>query len=74
MEALKTTSSFKLNLIFNIAKMSIKDMSIYQSNRSDQGLSPIGKKYLIKGDLHIADLGYFVLKDFKNIDRKRHIS
>ncbi len=24
----------------------------------------------MKGDLHIADLGYFLLKDFKNIDKK----
>ena len=44
----KTSSSFKLNLIFNIAKMSVKDMTMYKYNRSDQGLSPIAKKTPIK--------------------------
>ncbi len=64
----KNSSSFKLNLIFNIAKMSIKDMTMYKYNRNDQGLSKYTTKHLNKGDLYIADLGYYVLKDFKNIE------
>lgn len=66
----KNSSSFKLNLIFNIAKMSIKDMTMYKYNRSDQGLSQYTTKHLNKGDLYIADLGYYVLKDFKNIENR----
>jgi len=64
----KNSSSFKLNLIFNISKMSVKDMTMYKYNRSDQGLSQYTTKHLNKGDLYIADLGYYVLKDFKNIE------
>ncbi len=64
----KNSSSYKLNLIFNIAKMSIKDMTMYKYNRSDQGLSKYTTKHLHSGDLHIADLGYYVLKDFKKVE------
>jgi len=61
-------SSYKLNLIFNIAKMSVKSMTIHKVNVTDQSLSPNTLEHLNKGDLHIADLGYYVLKDFKNMD------
>ena len=61
-------SSYKLNLIFNIAKMSVKSMTIHKVNITDQSLSPNTLEHLNKGDLHIADLGYYVLKDFKNTD------
>ncbi len=64
----KNSSSFKLNLIFNIVKMSIKDMTMYKYNRSDQGLSQYTTKHLHSGDLHIADLGYYVLKDFRKVE------
>jgi len=61
-------SSYKLNLIFNIAKMSVKSMTIHQVNVTDQSLSPNTLEHLNKGDLHISDLGYYVLKDFKSAD------
>jgi len=67
----KHSSSFKLNLIFNIAKMSIKDMTMYKYNRSDQGLSQYTADHLNKGDLYIADLGYYVLKGFQKIEDKK---
>ena len=61
-------SSYKLNLIFNIAKMSVKSMTIHGANENDQSLSPNTLEHLNCGDLHIADLGYFVLGDFKKMD------
>jgi hypothetical protein len=64
----KNQSSYKLNLIFNIAKMSVKSMTIHGANENDQSLSPNTLEHLNRGDLHIADLGYFVLGDFKKMD------
>ncbi len=64
----KNQSSYKLNLIFNIAKMSVKNMTIHRANENDQSLSPNTLEHLDIGDLHIADLGYFVLGEFKKID------
>jgi hypothetical protein len=66
----KNSSSFKLNLIFNIAKMSIKNMTMYKYNKSDQGLSQYTADHLNKGDLYMADLGYYVLKGFQKIEDK----
>jgi len=64
----KNQSSYKLNLIFNIAKMSVKSMTIHGANENDLSLSSNTLEHLNCGDLHIADLGYFVLGDFKKID------
>jgi len=61
-------SSYKLNLIFNIAKMSVKSMTIHGANENDQSLSPNTLEHLNVGDLHISDLGYFVLGEFKKTD------
>jgi hypothetical protein len=64
----KQQSSYKLNLIFNIAKMSVKSITIHQANENDLSISPNTIEHLNCGDLHIADLGYFVLKDFRDIN------
>jgi len=64
----KQQSSYKLNLIFNIAKMSVKSITIHQANENDLSISPNTIEHLNRGDLHIADLGYFVLKDFRDIN------
>jgi len=64
----KNQSSYKLNLIFNIAKMSVKSMTIHRANENDLSLAPNTLQHLNCGDLHIADLGYFILGDFKKMD------
>ena len=64
----KNQSSYKLNLIFNIAKMSVKSMTIHKATENDLSLFPNTLEELSKGDLHIADLGYFILEELKKID------
>jgi hypothetical protein len=63
-----STSSMKLNTVYDITKHTISDLDIVPGAVSDQTLAKNVKKTIEKGELRIRDLGYFEISCMYIID------
>jgi hypothetical protein len=60
----------KIQTAYNIIKKSFTRFEITSFRKNDQGYATKILEIVKKGDLIIRDLGYFVLKVFKNLDQQ----
>ena len=66
----KKNAILKIQAAYNLTKSSFIRFKIASFRNNDQGYSPKIVEVVKKGDLLIRDLGYFVLKTFKSLDKK----
>ncbi len=64
-----SSSSMKLNTVYNITEHTISHLDIVSGSTSDQSLSKNVRKLIKKGELWIRDLGYFNISDMCAIDK-----